>query len=102
MAGKATKIFFQQSTGDVAAQRLASVLLQSPLSLGGRNSFGRLAFGQPRLYNGLDELGFQPALHQQLVDAEELLAQLAIIDITFDGGQEGSDGQLKGNDGWVH
>lgn len=36
---------------------------------------------------GLDELIFQAAVHQHLIDLEQLSAESSIIDIAFDGGE---------------
>jgi hypothetical protein len=42
--------------------------------------------GQPALKLHLNHLGFQTALHQQAVDAQQLVAKIAVIDIALDGG----------------
>ena len=53
---------------------------------------------EPRLQIALDELVFQTAGLELLVDKEQLIAQEPIIDIADDGGQSRRQGQLEGND----
>jgi hypothetical protein len=49
---------------------------------------GFFALGQPALHILLQQLGFQATEAQQLIDAQELLAQEAVIDIALDSGQD--------------
>jgi hypothetical protein len=44
------------------------------------------ARGQPALEIGLEELGFQAAPNQELTDVQEVVAELTVIDVAFDGG----------------
>jgi len=81
---EATKVLLEQDSGEVAAQSAATVELPVLLSLGA----GVLALGKPALQILLHQLGFQAAVAQQLSDAQELLAQEAVIDIALDGGQD--------------
>jgi len=54
--------------------------------------------GPPAPELRLKHLGFQAALHQQAVDAQQLVAQLAVIDIALDGGQNGGQWQFERNE----
>jgi hypothetical protein len=62
--------------------------------------FGRdvleLAPRLPILQARRDELLFDPALNEELIDAQELLAQTLVIDIAYDGGQRHWEGLLNG------
>ena len=69
--------------GNIAAQGAPGVELVVLLGLGA----DALLPGQPALEVRLEHLGFQLALHQQVVDAQELVAEVAVIDIALDGGQ---------------
>ena len=53
--------------------------------------------GQPALEIRLDHLGFQVALNQQAVDAQQLVAEVAVIDIALDGGQDVGQWQFERN-----
>jgi len=44
---------------------------------------------------GVDELIFQAAGHQHLIDLDQLLAESSVIDVAFDGGQVFGQRQLK-------
>ena len=48
-----------------------------------------------------NELSLQSALQEKLVDAQQLLAQTRVVDITLDGGQSGLEQLLNGQkSGW--
>ena len=95
--GQAPIIFVQEDTRDIAAQGALAVDLASALSAGA-DSF--LALG-PAVQIALDELPLQSALAEQFVDALELLAQVSVIDIALDGGQDLRKRRLERNDGGV-
>ncbi len=61
-----------------------------------------LVLAHPGLEVSLDELSFQAAAEQLLLDALQLVAEEPIIDIAFDGGQDGGQGRLKRNDFDIH
>src|SRR5207245_5869193 len=95
--GKAAKVFHDQSAGDVTAQSAARMDLNLALGLGG-NVF---EFGPslPVLEAVCNELRFDTAVKQKLIDAQELVAQTLIVDIAFDGGQRGPE-QLLNEKKW--
>jgi len=90
---EAAKVLLEQDSGNVAAQGPAAVELAGLLGLGA----GIFALGQPALQILLHQLGFQAAEAQQLIDAQELLAQEAVIDIALDSGQDLRQERFKGN-----
>ena len=88
-----------EDAGDIATQGAPGMKLVVSLGLGA----DALLSGQPALEIRLDHLGFQVALNQQAVDAQQLVAKVAIIDIALDGGQDLQQRQLKwDNDGVRH
>ena len=66
------------------------------LALGLGGDVLELAAGLPVLEARRDELFFQAALPEELIDPEELLAQTLVIDIAFDGRQRWLKGLLNG------
>ena len=57
-----------------------------------------LVAGQPAGQVHLQQLGLQIALHQQCADAQQLRAEIPVIDITLDGRQDQRQGQFKRNE----
>ena len=53
--------------------------------------------GLPALEIRFDHLGFQAALHQQAVDAQQLGAKIAVINIALDSGQIEGQWQFEWN-----
>ncbi len=91
--GKATEVLRQEAAGEVAAQCAPAVELVVLLGFGA----DFFAAPEPAFEIGLQQLGFQAALDEQTVDAQELVAQIAVVDIALDGGQDLREGRLKGN-----
>ena len=92
--GEASEIFLDQSAQDIASQSSASVNLYVELGFG--RDVLKLHSSFP-FFEGLgDELLFDLALDQNLIDALELIAQLLVVDVAFDGGQRGLEGLLNG------
>ena len=97
--GKTAKIFHDQSACDITAQGATRMDLNLALS------FGRYVFevgaGLPLFEAVGNELRFQSAVEEQLIDPEKLLAQAPVIDIAFDGGQRRPEELLNGQkSGW--
>ena len=61
-----------------------------------------LGLMHPGLEVRLNELDFQSAALELLIDAKQLLAQEAIIDIAFDSGQDRRQERLERNDFAIH
>jgi hypothetical protein len=98
--GQATKVFQEQSAHEVTPQGPTGVDLNLALCFGG-NALESAA-GHPGLEAGGDELGFEAALAEKLVDTQELLAYASVIDVAFDGGQRGLEQLLNGEQGILH
>ena len=81
--GKAAVVLLNEEAGDIAAQGAPGMELVLLLGLGAV----ALLPGQPALEVRLEHLGFQLALQQQAVDAQQLVAKVAVINIALDGGQ---------------
>jgi len=96
--GKGAVLLIEEGAGNITAQSSASVELTF-LLLPGRSLGVAL---EPLIEVLLDELVFQTAGLELLVDGEELITQEAIIDIAFNGGQSRRQGELEGNDFGVH
>ena len=92
-AAEAPIIFVQEDTREIAAQGTLAVDLARVLGAG---ADWLLALG-PTIQIALDELPFQSALAEQLADAPELLAQVSVIDIALDGGQDLRERRLERN-----
>ena len=79
--GKGSILLVEQPAGDIAAQSPTAVdwvvLLGAGVDL--------FAASQPALEIELQELGFQAALGQQLMDVQEVVAEVAVIDVALDG-----------------
>ena len=95
--GQAAEVFFEQQPGDLAAQGPLAVKLVVLLRLGA----DFFALAQPAAEVGLQELSFQAAEVEQVFDAQELIAQVAVIDIALDGGQDLRQGRLEGDNAGV-
>ena len=91
--GKAAVVLLDEDAGDIATQGAPGMKLVVSLGLGA----DALLSGQPALEIRLDHLGFQVALNQQAVDAQQLVAKVAIIDIALDGGQDVGQWQFERN-----
>jgi len=98
--GKVSVRFAQKDARDIAAQGATGLFLKSQLRLGRRLAWGTL--GSPPLQALLDELCFQTAVNQKLIDALKLPAQLVIVDIAHNGGQSRLEMQFEGDDGTGH
>ena len=72
--GKATVVLGDELAGDIAAQGAPGMELVPLLGLGA----DALLAGQPALQVSLEHLGFQPALKQQAVDAQQLVAEVTV------------------------
>src|SRR5208337_5279996 len=90
---KAAVILLDEDTGSIAAQGAPSVELVVLLGLGA----DALLLDQPALEVGFEHLGFQRALRQQAVDAHELVAEIAVIDIALEGGQDEGQWECERN-----
>jgi len=94
--GEGAVIFFQEQPGEIAAQ--GPLAVQLVVLLG----FGADFFAcQPAVEIGLQELSFQAAEAEEAFDAQELIAQVAVIDIALDGGEDLRQGRLEGDNGGV-
>ena len=91
--GKAPVVLPEQSPSDIATQCALAVKLMVLLSW--RTEL--FASAQPAAQVGFQELSFQTTFDEQCVDVQQLIAPLAIIDITLDGGQDLRQGRLEGN-----
>jgi len=98
--GKIPVRFTQKDARDIAAQGATGLFLKSQLRLGRRLAWGTLS--SPLLQTLLDELCFQTAVNQKLIDALKLLAQLVIVDIAQNRGQSRLEMPLEGDDGTGH
>ena len=97
--GKAAIVLPEQVAGEVAAQGAAAVELVVLLGAGA----DLFALGKPALEIALQEAGFQAAVNQELINEQELVAELAVIDIALDGGQDLRQRGLEwNNDGVRH
>jgi hypothetical protein len=72
------------------------------LALGFGGDVLEFAPGLPVLEARRDELLLKAALNQELIDAQELLAQTLVIDIALDGGQRRLEGLLNGKEASRH
>jgi hypothetical protein len=74
--------------------------LQAQLNLGGKSRAAR------SLKHILDVIvkkrSFDPTVNEQMVDPLELMAPLIVIEVTFNGGQRGDQGQFEGNNLAAH
>ena len=95
--GKDPILLAEQLAGEVAPQSAAAVALVVLLGAGADLA----ALSQPALEIGLKEAGFQAALKQELVNAQEVVAKLTVIDIALDGGEGLRQRHLKGNNSGV-
>src|SRR5215203_5972134 len=99
-AGKPAIILFEEKARDRATQGAAAVQLAVLLGAGGELF---LRGGAPPFQIRADELLLQAGGEEQLVDAQELIAKIAIIGIAVDGGQHLRKFRLKGkNSGASH
>ncbi|HYV27204.1 MAG TPA: hypothetical protein VFA77_06700, partial [Candidatus Eisenbacteria bacterium] len=87
--GKAAKVFPDQSACDITAQGAAGMDLN--LALGFGRDVLEWAVSLPIFETLGNDLRFEPALEEQLIDPEKLLAQTLVVDIAFDGGQRRSE-----------
>ena len=101
VSGKVAITFLEVGAQDIAAQSLAGVSLISLLHGGWNFLMGRLGLSYPLLGRSRDELLFGPG-DKDLIDAQEFVAEFAIIDIALDGGQRRSQRLLEGNNGGGH
>ncbi len=93
--GKAAKVFQEQSACDITAQGAAGMDLNLALRFG--REVLEWAVSLPVFETLGDELRFEPALQEQLIDTEKLLAQTLVVDIAYDGGQRRSEELLNRN-----
>ena len=92
---KPAKILLDQATQDIASQGTTSMNLDMQLSFGRDILKPHLGFP---LFEGFgDKLMFDLALGEQLIDAQELITQLTVVDIAFDGRQGRLKRLLNGN-----
>ena len=84
---------------EVATQGAAAMALIVCLGLGP----GRFFFGtQPAFQRPFDEFCLQTRSQQQLIDAHQLVAQVEVIDMALNGGQDGGQVQFKRNNRGAH
>jgi hypothetical protein len=76
--------------------------LEAQLGLGRNRKALYLGLMKPVLQAAFQELSFHPALEQQSIDALELVAPLAVINVALDGGQSGLQGQGERNEVTTH
>src|SRR5437870_4827661 len=95
VSGKVAITFLEVGAQDIAAQSLAGVSLISFLRGGWNLLRGRWGLSYPLLGRGSDELLFGSG-DEDLIEAQEFVAEFAIIDIALDGGQRGSERWLEG------
>ena len=100
VCGKVAIAFLQVGAHDIAAQGLAAVSLIVHKG-GGAHLLPRAQISEPLLAGSSDELLFQ-AGEEDLIEAEEFVAEFAIIDTALNGGQRGSERLLEGNNGVNH
>jgi len=91
---KTSEIFHEEGAHDIAAQSPTSMDLNLALSLG--RDFLEFAPRLPLIKSRRDEVFFQPAVQEQLVHAQKLIAQASIVDIAFDGRERRLKGLLNG------
>jgi hypothetical protein len=72
------------------------------LALGFGGDVLEFATGLPVIEGRSDELFFDAALNEELIDPQELVAQTLVIDIAFDGGQRWLEGLLDKQQGRWH
>ena len=96
-SGQSAVILLNQTTGDIATQRAPAMALMVLLRLG--TDFFALA--QPTLEILLHQARFQAAANQQGIDVQQLITELAVVDIALDGGQDLRQREFKGDNGGV-
>jgi len=82
--GKAAIVLGHEGASDVAAQRASAVALAVLLGLGA----DLLVLAPPTLQIFFHQASFQAAGNQQGIDAQQLVAELAIIEVALNGGQD--------------
>ena len=100
VSGKVAIAFLQVGAHDIAAQGPAGVGLIVHQGAGA-DLLPWAQISQPLLGRRSDEVLFQ-AGEQDLIEAEEFVAEFAIIDTALNGGQSGSERLLEGNKGDGH
>src|SRR6266498_4579928 len=101
VSGKVAITLLEVGAHDIRAQSPAAVSLISCQRGGWNLLLGRWGLSYPLLGRSSDELLFCPG-DEDLIDAQEFVAEFAIIDIALDGGQRGSERLLEGNKGGGH
>jgi hypothetical protein len=95
--GKPAIILGQQQTSDIGPQSSAAVALAVLLRL----AADLFTLAQPAPQAAFHQASLQPAGEQQGIDAHQLIAQLAIIHIALNGGQDLRQWQFKWDNGGV-
>ena len=80
---KSPEIFHDEGAHDIASQSPTSMDLNLALSPG--RDVLEFALGFPLIKSRSDELFLEATVDEQLVHAQELIAQASIVDIAFDG-----------------
>ena len=78
------EIFHHEGAHNIASHGPTSMDLNLALGLG--RDVLELALGLPVVKSRSDEVFFDAAVNEQLVHAQELIAQASIVDIAFDSG----------------